>query len=395
MSEDRFLDGLEVYCVGGAVRDKRLGWPVYDHDWVVVGASVEDMTRRGFTPVGRDFPVFLHPVTHEEYALARTERKRGHGYTGFVVHASPDVSLEEDLARRDLTINAMAESADGTLVDPYHGQRDLAARRLRHVSPAFVEDPLRVLRTARFLARYRGLGFEIAEDTLALMRELARSGELGHLVAERVWTETEKALGEPSPDAYFTALDDCEALAVLMPELLEDREALAAALERLHCLPSLKVDGAPEQDDSEVSERRRWRWARLLEHLGDDARAALAKRLKLPKAYADLARQAARTRALRLDSEAAGLTAAQVLGWYDGIDAWRRDERLAPQLRLLALDAPELARTLGAAYRAAQAIAPKALLEEGFKGKALGEELDRRRQAAIAEVLAAHLAESW
>ncbi|MDI4637021.1 MULTISPECIES: polynucleotide adenylyltransferase [Halomonadaceae] len=392
MSDDRFLDGLEVYCVGGAVRDERLGWPVYDHDWVVVGASVEDMTRRGFTPVGRDFPVFLHPVTHEEYALARTERKRGHGYTGFVVHASPDVSLEEDLARRDLTINAMAESVDGTLVDPYHGQRDLAARRLRHVSPAFVEDPLRVLRTARFLARYRGLGFEIAEDTLALMRELAHSGELGHLVAERVWTETEKALGEPSPEAYFTSLDDCGALAVLMPELVEDREAMAAALERLHCLPSPQADGTTEAEgdaDSMTVGRRRWRWARLLEHLDDDARAALAERLKLPKAYADLARQAARTRALRLDSEAAPLTARRVLGWYDSIDAWRRGERLAPQLALLALDAPRLARTLGAAYRAAQAIAPKVLLEEGFKGKALGEELDRRRQAAIAEVLAA------
>ncbi|RAR63354.1 tRNA nucleotidyltransferase (CCA-adding enzyme) [Onishia taeanensis] len=391
MSDDRFLDGLEVYCVGGAVRDARLGWPVYDHDWVVVGASVEDMTRRGFTPVGRDFPVFLHPVTHEEYALARTERKRGHGYTGFVVHASPEVSLEDDLARRDLTINAMAESADGTLTDPYHGQRDLAARQLRHVSPAFVEDPLRVLRTSRFLARYRGLGFAIASDTLALMRELADSGELGHLVAERVWTETEKALGEPSPEAYFTALDDCGALEVLMPELTEDRVALAAALDRLHCLPAPQADGKTDAEgaaDSEIGERRRWRWARLLEHLDGDARAALAERLKLPKAYADLARQAARTRALRLDSEVAPLTARQVLDWYDGIDVWRRDERLAPQLALLALDEPGLARLLDAAYQAAQAIAPKELLAEGFKGKALGEELDRRRQAAIAEVLA-------
>lgn len=386
MSGDRFLDGLEVYCVGGAVRDARLGWPVYDHDWVVVGASVEEMTRRGFTPVGRDFPVFLHPVTHEEYALARTERKRGHGYTGFVVHASPEVSLEDDLARRDLTINAMAEAADGTLTDPYHGQQDLAAKRLRHVSPAFVEDPLRVLRTARFLARYRGLGFHIAEDTQALMRELAESGELAHLVAERVWTETEKALGEPSPEAYFMALDDCGALEGLMPELVADRDALAAALERLHRLPGQQGDMA---DDADVDGNglRRWRWARLLEHLDEGARAALAKRLKLPKAYDDLARQAARTRALRLGSEAAPLTAGQVLGWYDGIDAWRRDERLAPQLALLALDAPDLARVLGEAYRAAQAIAPKGLLAEGFKGKALGDELARRRLASIQRVL--------
>ncbi|WP_192035213.1 polynucleotide adenylyltransferase [Halomonas sp. YLGW01] len=383
MSGDRFLEGLEVYCVGGAVRDARLGWPVVDHDWVVVGASVEEMTRRGFTPVGRDFPVFLHPVTHEEYALARTERKRGHGYTGFVVHASPEVSLEDDLARRDLTINAMAEAADGTLTDPFQGQQDLAAKRLRHVSPAFVEDPLRVLRTARFLARYRGLGFHIAEDTQALMRELAESGELAHLVAERVWTETEKALGEPSPAAYFTALDDCGALDVLMPELVVDREALSVALDRLHRLPAPPSDGA----DDEASDLRRWRWARLLEHLEEGDRAALAERLKLPKAYADLARQASRTRALRLDSEAAPLAAAQVLGWLDGIDAWRRDERLAPQLALLSLDAPELARRLDEAYRAAQAIAPKALLEEGFKGKALGDELARRRLASIQRVL--------
>ncbi|WP_458526746.1 polynucleotide adenylyltransferase [Onishia taeanensis] len=385
MSGDRFLEGLEVYCVGGAVRDARLGWPVVDHDWVVVGASVDEMTRRGFTPVGRDFPVFLHPVTHEEYALARTERKRGHGYTGFVVQASPEVRLEDDLARRDLTINAMAEAPDGTLTDPYHGQRDLAARRLRHVSPAFVEDPLRVLRTARFLARYRALGFHIADDTQALMRELAESGELGHLVAERVWTETEKALGEPSPEAYFTALDECGALEVLMPELLADPEALPVALARLHRLPALERDGA----DDEAGSRCRWRWARLLEHLDDAARAALTERLKLPKAYADLARQAARTRALRMASEAAPLSARQVLDWYDGIDAWRRDERLAPQLALLALDAPPLARRLGEAYRAAQAIAPKALLAEGFKGKALGCELERRRQAVIARVLAA------
>jgi tRNA nucleotidyltransferase (CCA-adding enzyme) len=168
-------------------------------DWVVVGATPEEMRRRGFKPVGRDFPVFLHPDTHEEYALARTERKAGHGYTGFEVHASPEVTLEEDLARRDLTLNAMAETPEGELIDPYGGLADLEARRLRHVSPAFVEDPLRVLRTARFLARYAGLGFTIAEETRALMAELAASGELAHLVAERVWTETEKAPGSPGP----------------------------------------------------------------------------------------------------------------------------------------------------------------------------------------------------
>ncbi|WP_455565519.1 polynucleotide adenylyltransferase [Modicisalibacter luteus] len=234
---DPYLAGLQVYRVGGAVRDARLGWPVVDQDWVVVGTTPEEMRRRGFRPVGRDFPVFLHPETHEEYALARTERKQGHGYTGFVVHASPEVTLEEDLARRDLTINAMAETPEGTLVDPFHGQRDLEARRLCHVSPAFVEDPLRVLRTARFLARYQGLGFYIADDTLALMKRLADSGEIAHLVAERVWQETEKALGEPCPQGYFQSLQACHALGELMPELAADNVALSQALARLDQLP--------------------------------------------------------------------------------------------------------------------------------------------------------------
>ncbi len=204
------------------MRDARLGWPVTDVDWVVVGATPEAMRQRGFKPVGRDFPVFLHPESHEEFALARTERKSGHGYTGFEIHASPSVTLEEDLARRDLTINAMAETPSGELVDPFGGRDDLEARVLRHVSPAFIEDPLRVLRVARFLARYAGLGFVIADETLALMHRLVASGEIAHLVAERVWAETEKALGEPWPDVYFQTLDDCGALAVLMPELVAD-----------------------------------------------------------------------------------------------------------------------------------------------------------------------------
>ena len=184
--QDALTQGLDVYRVGGAVRDALLGWPVVDHDWVVVGATPEAMRQRGFKPVGRDFPVFLHPHTAEEYALARTERKSGHGYSGFEVYASPDVTLEEDLSRRDLTINAIAQGPGGQLTDPFHGQQDIEQRLLRHVSPAFSEDPLRVLRTARFLARYAHLGFTIAPDTHTLMREVSQSGELGHLAAERV-----------------------------------------------------------------------------------------------------------------------------------------------------------------------------------------------------------------
>ncbi|MFQ3786065.1 polynucleotide adenylyltransferase [Halomonas sp. A29] len=367
---DRCLEGLAVYRVGGAVRDARLGWPTVDTDWVVVGATPKEMQRRGFRPVGRDFPVFLHPATHEEYALARTERKSGHGYTGFEVHASPDVTLEEDLARRDLTINAMAETPEGKLVDPYGGQRDLHDKLLRHVSPAFVEDPLRVLRTARFLARYAGLGFDIAGETRSLMRELAESGELSHLVAERVWTETEKALGEPEPAVYFRTLLDCGALPVLMPELSADGPALESALARLDSLP----DGMPDE------ERPRWRWARLVEHLEEDRQAGLAERLRLPRIYRDLGRQAALTRQLR---QQASHGANDVKDWLDGIDAWRRSERVEPLLALLALDAPALAATLTRAWQAVSRLEAKALVAEGFHGGELGAELARRRRAIL------------
>ena len=210
---------MDTYLVGGAVRDELLGRPVSERDWVVVGATPQAMRDAGYRQVGRDFPVFLHPDTKEEYALARTERKAGHGYTGFEVHCAPQVSLEEDLLRRDLTVNAMARAADGRLVDPYGGQRDLEARLLRHVSPAFVEDPLRVLRVARFAARYAQLGFRVAAETTALMGEIVRSGELAHLAAERIWVETERALGEARPDVYIGVLRDCGALAALLPEV--------------------------------------------------------------------------------------------------------------------------------------------------------------------------------
>lgn len=377
-AEDPHLQGLEVYRVGGAVRDARLGWPVKDTDWVVVGATPEEMRRRGFKPVGRDFPVFLHPESHEEFALARTERKSGHGYTGFVVHASPEVTLEEDLARRDLTINAMAETPEGELVDPYGGMADLEARRLRHVSPAFVEDPLRVLRTARFLARYAGLGFVITEETCRLMRELVESGELAHLVAERVWTETEKALSEPWPEVYFQVLDDCGALAVLMPELAADPEAFDEALGRLHRLP----------EDIEAESQARWRWARLVEHLDDEDRDALAERLRLPRAHRELASQAARTRTLLARVVRHGLDGARVMAWLDGIDAWRRGDRVAPLISLVSLEAPGLAADLALAWRLARQILPQTLVAEGYRGRELGEELARRRWEAIDGALA-------
>jgi tRNA nucleotidyltransferase (CCA-adding enzyme) len=210
---------MKVYLVGGAVRDELLGRAVRERDWVVVGATPQQMLDAGYRQVGRDFPVFLHPETSEEYALARTERKTGPGYRGFELSFSPEVTLEDDLRRRDLTINAMARDADGTLIDPHGGGADLEARRLRHVSEAFSEDPVRILRVARFLARYAPLGFSIAPETLARMRAMVAAGEADALVPERSWQETAKALAEPAPEAWLRALRECGALARIFPEL--------------------------------------------------------------------------------------------------------------------------------------------------------------------------------
>jgi tRNA nucleotidyltransferase (CCA-adding enzyme) len=210
---------MQIYRVGGAVRDKLLNYPCHENDWVVVGSSPEEMVALGYRPVGQDFPVFIDPRSGEEYALARTERKSGVGYGGFTFHTSPDISLEDDLIRRDLTINAMAESADGTITDPYGGQQDLDNKVLRHVSDAFAEDPLRVLRVARFAARYAHLGFTLAPETLQLMCTIVNRGEMTALVAERVWKETQRALCERSPDVFIATLKSCGALAVLLPEV--------------------------------------------------------------------------------------------------------------------------------------------------------------------------------
>lgn len=210
---------MKTFLVGGAVRDRLLDFPVRECDWLVVGETAESMLAQGFRPVGKDFPVFLHPVTHEEYALARTERKTAPGYKGFTVYATPDVTLEEDLHRRDLTINAMAIDSEGNLIDPFQGRHDLQNRILRHVSPAFGEDPVRILRVARFAARYAHLGFKVAAETLHMMKEMAANGEADHLVAERVWAELQKALTETTPSAFLQVLRDCGALRVIFPEI--------------------------------------------------------------------------------------------------------------------------------------------------------------------------------
>ncbi|MDN6179492.1 MAG: polynucleotide adenylyltransferase [Halomonas subglaciescola] len=362
--------GLEVYRVGGAVRDALLGRPVWDNDWVVVGATPDMMRRRGFKPVGRDFPVFLHPDTAEEYALARTERKAGHGYAGFTLYASPDVTLEEDLIRRDLTVNAVAEARDGTLVDPYGGRADMERRTLRHVSAAFSEDPLRVLRTARFLARYAELGFTIAPETQALMAQVSNSGELAHLAAERVWAESEKALGESSPEAYFTALDGCGALAAWWAEIAG--EALAACLAAMASVPAWP----------EIS-LAHWRYARLVSPLDDERRNALAERLKLPRAVIDLARHGAAT--ARLVSQP--LTTGAVMDWLDGQDSWRRPERARAQLALVKALAPERHEALEQAFQAAAAISPQALMAKGYKGAELGKQIGVSRCDAVERAL--------
>ncbi|XGA79343.1 polynucleotide adenylyltransferase [Halomonas sp. CH40] len=377
---DKRLAGLEVYRVGGAVRDALLGWPVYDNDWVVVGTTPEEMQRRGFKPVGRDFPVFLHPDTAEEYALARTERKSGHGYSGFEVHASPKVTLEEDLGRRDLTINAMAEASDGQIFDPFNGQQGLVARQLRHVSAAFSEDPLRVLRTARFLARYASRGFQIAAPTLELMTSVSESGELTHLAAERVWVETEKALGEPSPQAYFEALEQCKALPVWWPEL--DGDPLAQGLAAMATVP--ETDGV----DTNAS-LAHWRYARLVSGLTDQQRDALAERLKLPKAVARLAAQVALTQRYLGCWQPSSPTAESVLAWLNQLDAWRKPEQVEGQLALvMQLASERLATVLRQAWKDAAAINPKALVEQGLKGAQIGRALETQRQQAIADCLA-------
>lgn len=383
MSEQRAdprLAGLNVYRVGGAVRDELLGWPVYDNDWVVVGATPHAMRKRGFKPVGRDFPVFLHPETAEEYALARTERKSGHGYAGFDVQASPDVTLEEDLLRRDLTINAIAQSAGGELTDPFNGQADIKQRVLRHISSAFSEDPLRVLRTARFLARYASLGFTIAPETLALMRQVSHSGELEHLAAERVWVETEKALGEPSPAVYFTTLERCDALKVWWPELAG--EALAKGLAALAKVPTHSALAVAH-----------WRYAQLVSPLSDEQRDVLAARLKLPNAVAQLARHTALTHSLisHLLTNPAPLGTAvdgsNVLHWLERLDGWRKPEQVDEQLALVKVLAPELVERLENAWQAACQVNPQVLIAEGYQGAALGKALRERRGQAVAAAL--------
>jgi tRNA nucleotidyltransferase (CCA-adding enzyme) len=328
---------VKAYVVGGAVRDELLGIAVADRDWVVVGATPEEMTAAGFRAVGRDFPVFLHPQTHEEYALARTERKSGRGYKGFTVYAAPDVTLEQDLARRDLTINAMARDESGRLIDPFGGERDLREGVLRHVSEAFAEDPVRILRVARFAARF---AFRIADPTLALMRRMVASGEIEHLVPERVWQELAKGLAEPHPERMLRTIELCGALSRLLPEVRADHAALARAA----------AAGAPLTV----------RFALLAWGAEEAALAALCERLRVPNAERELALVACRMRAALRGAGSA--PPGQLLALLKAGDALRRPERFRELLAVARLAEPGPAMESGCA-RIERALAAAAAVD--------------------------------
>jgi tRNA nucleotidyltransferase (CCA-adding enzyme) len=371
---------MQIYLVGGAVRDELLGLPVKDRDWVVTGATPADMLNQGYRQVGADFPVFLHPTTREEYALARTERKNGQGYHGFTVYSAPDVTLEDDLKRRDLTINAMAKAEDGTLIDPFQGREDLDHRLLRHVSEAFAEDPLRILRTARFAARLQPSGFRVADDTMALMQQMTGTGEVDHLVPERVWQELQRALHENEPGTFFEVLQQCGALESLIPELADEharKNTLESALAALRCAHSRGLNTEA-------------RFAALLSPLSaksPDAAFQRAKRLKATNDCIALARlEAATAPTLNADENIKPEAALELL---DKADAWQRPERFATLLATLACTLPARAELnmerLEAALEAAHSVSARSLMTEGFSGKALGDAIRNERLQRIRE----------
>ncbi|ASG04468.1 multifunctional CCA addition/repair protein [Vibrio anguillarum] len=403
---------MQVYLVGGAVRDQLLHIDIYDKDWVVVGSSPEQMLATGFTPVGKDFPVFLHPKTKQEYALARTERKTGAGYTGFACYYAPDVTLEEDLARRDLTINAIAQDNAGKLIDPYGGQRDLHNRLLRHVSDAFIEDPLRVLRVARFAAKFAHLGFTIADETMALMKQITQSGELQHLTAERVWQEWQKSLATQHPEIFISALRQCGALKVVSPEL--DRlfgvpqpekwhpeidtgvHTLMVAVQAAKLSSSIAVRFAAQVHDlgKGVTPKSEWPSHKMHCHTGVNIIKALCERVRIPNECKELALLVCEQHSNI--HRAAELKPSTKLKILDKLDAWRKPERLLDVLlccqadhagRLGCEETPYPQRDIFLkAYQAALSVDVQQVISDGFQGKAIKEELDKRRIAAISAV---------
>ncbi len=402
---------MKVHLVGGAVRDALLGLPVHERDWVVTGATPEQMVAAGYRPVGKDFPVFLHPETREEHALARTERKSGRGYRGFTFHTGPEVTLEDDLLRRDLTVNAIAQAEDGRLIDPHGGQRDLADRVLRHVSPAFAEDPVRVLRLARFAARFAPLGFTVAPETMALCRQLVAAGEVDALVPERCWQEMARALMHEQPAVFFHVLQDCGALARIVPELAaldgvpqraDYHPEVDSLVHTLMCVDAaagmgfgLEVRCAALLHDLGKAATPMMEWP---SHKMHDARGvplveAVCARLKIPNSCREIA--VAHTREHLLIHRVRELKASTLLALLERLDSFRQPQRLARVCEASLCDArgrlhfehceyPQVAY-LQAAHQAAAAVAVQPVIADGFSGAAVGEELKKRRLAALGE----------
>ena len=403
---------MDTYLVGGAVRDEILDYPFTERDWVVVGATPQQMLDAGYRQVGSDFPVFLHPQTKEEYALARMERKTAPGYKGFSVHAAPDVTLEQDLERRDLTINAIARDDQGRLIDPFDGAGDIERRQLRHVSPAFSEDPVRILRVARFAARYAHLGFTVADETLSLMREMVAAGEVDALVPERVWQETVKALSEKTPVQFVEVLRACGALARILPELdrlwgvpqpeehhpeIDTGVHIMMVLEQACRLSeSALVRFAALVHDLGKGTTPEEEWPRHIEHeaRGADIVLEVCERLRVPNDYRDLAERTARFhlhyhRALELKPSTLVKTLEQ-------LDAFRKPERF--ELFLLACEADSRGRPgyedrdyrqgpyLREAFAAAKEIDVSALVAQGHQGKALAEKIREQRVLKVSAV---------
>lgn len=407
---------LQTYLVGGAVRDELLNLSVKERDWVVTHSSPEEMVSRGFKPVGRDFPVFLHPQNGEEYALARTERKSGHGYQGFTFYTGREVSLEDDLRRRDLTINAIAKDKDGRLIDPYGGEQDLRDRILRHVSPAFTEDPLRVLRVCRFAARFHHLGFRLANETLALMRQISISGELSYLKAERVWQECQKALDTNSPQVFFSLLRECGALKEVFPEIdalfgVPQPEKYHPEIDTgLHTLKTLEI-AATLTDDLEIrfaalvhdlgkarTPSQYWPKHQGHEALGVPVIEQLTQRIGAPKAYTRLAKLVSKW---HLHSHRAMQLKPQTLmKLFDALDVWRRPETLNGFLLCCEADARgrtgledqpySQANYLRGAFALAAEINAADFAEQGISGKALGKAIGEQRISMLENYRSEH-----
>jgi tRNA nucleotidyltransferase (CCA-adding enzyme) len=353
---------VNIYLVGGAVRDKYLNLEVKERDWVVTGATPEEMLAQGFRQVGKDFPVFLHPDTHEEYALARTERKISLGYKGFDTFFDPNVSLKEDLKRRDLTINAMAQNANGELIDPFHGLNDIQNKILRHVSPAFVEDPVRILRLARFASRFAGLGFKIANETKDLMRQIVEKGEVDALVPDRVWKEVSRTLFEPQPLQFFQVLKDCYALPRLFPELVDNFNKAMSALHQ-----------AVDFTDKPIL-----RWAALCSESSLVQLQALHQRLPLPREYFELTQLVANY----CPSLKTKLTAEESLQLLEKVDAFRRIERFEDFLsicEILKINISDFKRN----YQLAQSVKAQDLISQGIQGAAIKQALFNARLQKI------------